>query len=134
MNAFASALIATFGGSTAVARFTDAPVSTVHSWKHNGIPSSRLAHLRLIAEKEEIAVDWDTGLPLGTAAVSPSPNDDAAEWPIQSATKSDEIIRDQEGAPGRPFLPSSATSSPTSAPRQPSPESLACSAGRADAA
>lgn len=30
---------------------TEAPTSTVHSWKENGIPGSRLAHLRLVARE-----------------------------------------------------------------------------------
>jgi hypothetical protein len=132
MNIFASNLIATLGGSTAVSRLTDAPVSTVHSWKQNGIPSSRLAHLRLIAERDGVSVDWETGLP-GKPS-SPSSEDDAAPEHPLSATKSDEIIRDREGGPGHPFLPTSATCSPTNARPQPSPASLGCSAGEADAA
>lgn len=61
------------------------------------------------------------------------------EWPIQSANNGPEIISSEppaaEGGHGAPFLPSSATCSPTSAPRQPLPASQACStAGRADAA
>jgi hypothetical protein len=48
METAASILIDALGGTTAVARMTDAPVSTVHSWRKNGIPRSRLAHLRLL--------------------------------------------------------------------------------------
>lgn len=40
------------GGTSAVAKKIDAPVSTVHSWREIGIPASRLAHLRLIAQAE----------------------------------------------------------------------------------
>lgn len=40
------------GGTSAVAKLIDAPVSTVHSWRSIGIPASRLAHLRLIAQAE----------------------------------------------------------------------------------
>lgn len=35
-----------------MAKLIEAPVSTVHSWRSIGIPASRLAHLRLIAEKQ----------------------------------------------------------------------------------
>lgn len=38
------------GGTSAVAKMIEAPVSTVHSWRSNGIPSSRMAHLRLAAK------------------------------------------------------------------------------------
>ena len=54
----ASTLIDALGGTTAVARMTEAPVSTVHSWRKNGIPASRLAHLRLLAR--------DKGVPIPT--------------------------------------------------------------------
>ena len=40
------------GGTSAVAKMIDAPVSTVQSWRSIGIPASRLAHLRLIAQAE----------------------------------------------------------------------------------
>ncbi|MEG3153028.1 hypothetical protein U1769_24305 [Sphingomonas sp. ZT3P38] len=63
MDTFATTLIATLGGSTAVSRMIEAPVSTIHSWKTNGIPTSRLAHLRLVARHEGIAVNWETGGP-----------------------------------------------------------------------
>lgn len=60
MHKAADALIDALGGTTAVARLTDAPLSTVHSWRKNGIPRSRLAHLRLAVEANKIAVDFDT--------------------------------------------------------------------------
>lgn len=50
MNTDANAIIHHLGGTTAVARMIEAPVSTVHSWKSIGIPSSRLAHLKLVAK------------------------------------------------------------------------------------
>lgn len=140
MDTFACNLIATFGGATAISRFTSAPVSTVHSWKHNGIPSSRLAHLRLIAEKVAIAVDWETGLPAKATETPPHPEvEHAAADAGLSATKSDENIRppenrDEEGGHGAPFPPSSATSSPTAAHQQPSPDRPAYSVVEADAA
>ena len=61
MDTFATNLIKTLGGSTAVSRMIEAPVSTVHSWKTNGIPTSRLAHLKLAARHEGIDVNWVTG-------------------------------------------------------------------------
>jgi aspartate carbamoyltransferase catalytic subunit len=47
-NRFIDAL----GGTSAVARLINAPISTVHSWRSIGIPQSRLAHLRLVALSE----------------------------------------------------------------------------------
>lgn len=61
MDTLATTLIQTLGGTTAVSRMTFAPISTVQSWKKNGIPGSRLAHLRLVAEREGKAIDWETG-------------------------------------------------------------------------
>jgi len=49
MNAEANAIIDHLGGTTAVAKLIEAPVSTVHSWRTIGIPQSRRAHLRLAA-------------------------------------------------------------------------------------
>jgi hypothetical protein len=68
MDAFATNLINTFGGLTKVAELMRAPVTTVSSWKRSGLSQSRLAHLRLIAEKEGVAVDWSNGLPFDDAA------------------------------------------------------------------
>lgn len=51
MQTYADQVIDALGGTTAVATATDAPTSTVHSWRKIGIPSSRLAHLRLIAKQ-----------------------------------------------------------------------------------
>lgn len=56
MNTEANAVIDHLGGTSAVAKLIEAPVSTVHSWRTIGIPSSRLAHLRLVAR--------DAGKPL----------------------------------------------------------------------
>jgi hypothetical protein len=51
---YADRVIDALGGTTAVATVIDSPTSTVHSWRKIGIPSSRLAHLKLIAEKAGI--------------------------------------------------------------------------------
>lgn len=66
MKTFADNVIDALGGSTAVSRKTGAPLSTVHSWRKNGLPPSRLEHLKLIAQQEGVRIDWDTGLPLET--------------------------------------------------------------------
>jgi len=52
MQTPADHLIDALGGTTAVSRMTETPSSTIHSWRSNGIPRSRLAHLRLVAERE----------------------------------------------------------------------------------
>lgn len=56
MVTFADNIIDALGGTSAVARLIEAPSSTVHSWRKIGIPPSRLAHLRLVAAKEQIAL------------------------------------------------------------------------------
>lgn len=61
MDTFASNVIDALGGTSAVHRLTFAPISTVHSWRKNGIPRSRLAHLKLVADQAGKAIDWDTG-------------------------------------------------------------------------
>jgi hypothetical protein len=70
MSTFAENLIRTLGGTTAVSRMTEAPTSTVHSWKKMGVPQARLAHIKLAAQAAGIEVDWTTGLP-------PVPSDEA---------------------------------------------------------
>ena len=59
MQTVADQIIDALGGSTAVSRMMDAPLSTVHSWRKNGVPRSRLAHLRLLALVEKPEVDID---------------------------------------------------------------------------
>lgn len=54
MDHFSCTVIDALGGTTAVARKAHAPTSTVHSWRTIGIPPSRLAHLRLIAQAEGV--------------------------------------------------------------------------------
>jgi len=50
MQTEADIVIDHLGGTSAVAKLIEAPVSTVHSWRAIGIPSSRMAHLRLAAK------------------------------------------------------------------------------------
>lgn len=93
MITFAVNLIGSLGGQTAVARMIEAPVSTVHSWKENGIPHSRLAHLRLIAERDAIDIDWSTGCLRAGDETAPPVNDEAKshDWPLPATGKADKI-------------------------------------------
>jgi hypothetical protein len=50
MSNFADTVLDHLGGTSAVAKLIEAPISTVHSWRKNGIPQSRMAHLRLAAK------------------------------------------------------------------------------------
>jgi hypothetical protein len=59
MHKVASSLIDALGGTTAVSKLTEAPLSTVHSWRKNGIPRSRLSHLRLAVRASDLDVDFD---------------------------------------------------------------------------
>lgn len=61
MKEFAANLIDALGGTTAVAIRIDAPVTTVQSWKTNGIPRSRVSHLKLVAQADGKVIDWATG-------------------------------------------------------------------------
>ena len=75
MRTQADIVIDFLGGSTAVSRMLESPVTTVHSWRSNGIPRSRMAHLRLAAkvagkplpsdlsEIEDVNPDADAGEP-----------------------------------------------------------------------
>jgi hypothetical protein len=78
MDDFSTNLIKAMGGTTAVSRRTEAPVTTVHSWKRNGIPPSRLAHLKMIAEQDGLAVDWQTGCALDHGGDTNGGGDDAS--------------------------------------------------------
>ena len=49
MSNSADSVLDHLGGTSAVAKLIEAPTSTVHSWRKNGIPQSRMAHLRLAA-------------------------------------------------------------------------------------
>jgi hypothetical protein len=53
---FADDVIDALGGTSAVAKRINSPVSTVHSWRSIGIPPSRLAHLALLADSEGITL------------------------------------------------------------------------------
>jgi hypothetical protein len=60
MSTEADMIIDGLGGTSAVAKMMSAPVSTVHSWRKNGIPSSRIAHLKLIVQAEGLAWPLDS--------------------------------------------------------------------------
>ncbi len=59
METLAAQIIDAHGGTTAVARLLGVGVSTVHSWRTNGIPKSRLQHLRLVGAQRRLGVDID---------------------------------------------------------------------------
>ncbi len=59
METIADHVIDALGGTTAVARLSATAPSTVHSWRKNGIPPSRLAHLKLAAAASGIGVNID---------------------------------------------------------------------------
>lgn len=65
MNTEAIAVLDHLGGTSAVAKLIEAPISTVHSWRTIGIPASRLAHLRLAAKSVGKPLPDDLGA-LGT--------------------------------------------------------------------
>lgn len=50
MDTIANAVIDHLGGTSATAKLLEASTSTVHSWRENGIPRSRMAHIRLAAK------------------------------------------------------------------------------------
>jgi hypothetical protein len=54
MSTEAISIIDGLGGTSAVARLIEAPISTVHSWRRIGIPRSRMAHLRMAANAAEL--------------------------------------------------------------------------------
>lgn len=55
MEQTASEIIDGYGGTTAVARLLKSPISTVHSWRSNGIPAARRDHLELAAKAAGVA-------------------------------------------------------------------------------
>lgn len=73
METNASKLIDAFGGTSATAKIAGLPISTVHSWRKNGIPRSRLSHLRLVAVSSDLPIDFDA------LAVRVTPEDVARE-------------------------------------------------------
>jgi hypothetical protein len=59
MTTVSDQIIDALGGTTAVSRMLEAPVQTVHSWRKNGIPPSRFAHLKLAAAAAGKAAEFD---------------------------------------------------------------------------
>lgn len=59
MQTIAAKIIDALGGTSQVSRLIESPTSTVHSWRKNGIPQSRFAHLRLVAQDCDPPVDID---------------------------------------------------------------------------
>lgn len=53
---YADEVINALGGTTKVANLIEAPASTVHSWRTIGIPKSRLAHLKLVAQTKGVSL------------------------------------------------------------------------------
>lgn len=62
MDISAPDIIDALGGTSVVARMTETPISTVHSWRRIGIPASRLAHLKLAAQAHGKGDLLDTAL------------------------------------------------------------------------
>jgi hypothetical protein len=62
MQILSDELIDSLGGTTAISRMVQAPVSTVHSWRRKGISASRLAHLKLAVQTAGLEADWDSGV------------------------------------------------------------------------
>lgn len=60
MDTPASKLIDAFGGTSKTAQIAGLPISTVHSWRRNGIPQSRLSHLGLVVKSEGLPIDFDS--------------------------------------------------------------------------
>jgi hypothetical protein len=71
MSNFADIVLDHLGGTSAVAKLIEAPTSTVHSWRKNGIPQSRMAHLRLAAK------DAGLELPIAVGELEHKPDDAA---------------------------------------------------------
>jgi hypothetical protein len=61
MHTFSDRLIDAMGGTSALSGMSKIAPSTIHSWRKKGIPEGRLDHLKLIAEREGMNIDWDTG-------------------------------------------------------------------------
>lgn len=58
MDALANHLIDACGGTSAVAKLLKSTTSTVHSWRVNGLPESRLDHLRLASREAGLDIDF----------------------------------------------------------------------------
>lgn len=99
MSTVANNVIDALGGSTAVSRLTETPLSTVHSWRKNGIPASRFAHLRLAAAAREIPVDLDAIAARASAPAVCGRCDLRSEHPqVASCTRSDCPLSAKEAA------------------------------------
>jgi hypothetical protein len=61
MDTYSDRVIDAMGGTTTVSRLTKAAPSTVSSWRKNGLSDSRLDHLMLIAEREGMKINWESG-------------------------------------------------------------------------
>lgn len=61
MTTVSDRIIDAFGGSSALSHKSKIPLSTVHSWRQNGIPRGRRGHLELLASTEGKVIDWETG-------------------------------------------------------------------------
>ena len=83
MSTEADMIIDGLGGTSAVAKLMSAPISTVHSWRKNGIPPSRLAHLKLVATAEKL--QWPLHIATGDAASSSKPDDFTAAQQSEAA-------------------------------------------------
>ncbi len=59
METNADKIIDALGGTSAVAKDMEAPVSTVHSWRSIGIPRSRMAHIKLLAALKKVDLPAD---------------------------------------------------------------------------
>jgi hypothetical protein len=118
-----------FGGIRPMAEALGEAPSTVQSWKAVGrIPATKQPGVLAAAGRLGIAITTDD-------VVFPMGREDAPGETTLSANNGGEIISpEREAGPGHPFLPSSATSSPTTERPLPSWASPACSDGEADAA
>lgn len=67
MSTEADTIIDGLGGTSAVAKMMSTPTSTVHSWRKNGIPLSRQAHLRLVVKAEGLRWPLDTATDADTS-------------------------------------------------------------------
>lgn len=88
MQTVADQIIDALGGSTAVSRLIDTPLSTVHSWRKKGISKSRMSHLRLAARADgrehliaAIIGDADHAASDTTDVAPPSAGNDGASSP-----------------------------------------------------
>jgi hypothetical protein len=74
MNSEANRIIDALGGTTAVSRLLEIPLSTVHSWRSNGVPPSRMAHLKLAAAVAGKAAELDQAMGSPGAATTAAEN------------------------------------------------------------